>query len=296
MTGFTQQIKGFTIGYIKEQAIGIVGGVLNKFLHAYKAPYRVIVVLRRPGEPPELQVVAKIQEPIEMKISSRWEPFLPTITAPLVRALAQKIGQGIMGVPWTPTLVMATQRVWISTEPMSVRLKLAFAEDSDVRGEVVDMCRRLQMLAAPGKIGPCLTAPGPAPMGEGGMSIFKAAGGEIRPIGKITVGVGTFLHFPSVIIKEVEVSFHPRMSSASVESQNLPIFAIANVTFETYEVVTREQISGGGDVPSGEAIYSSIGARQTDKSFLDKAVDYIGDLGGSSLGGIIGDIGSVLRK
>ena len=45
------------------------------------------------------------------------------------------------------------------------------------------------------------------------------------------------MRFPSVIIKSVDIKFEPKFTK-----MNLPISAIVRLTFETYEMITLEDM------------------------------------------------------
>jgi hypothetical protein len=275
MIGLKQQLKGFTIGYAKEQALNIAGGVLNRFLTAYKEPYRVVVLTKEAGMP-RLCAIARLQEKIEMRISSEWQSFLPTITNPLMRSLIQTAFPG----GGTLDYAMATQRVWTGTKPLSVRLKMIFAEDVSAKEEVMDMCRNLQMLASPGTRGLVLRAPGPSPYGKVKDTDITLGGG-----GDIEIKVGTFLNFSSVIIDDLSVSYHARMSVTGI-----PIMAEVDMLFSTYQVITKEQIGSVAGSPTKDTIYPETKKREGG-SFLEKTVDTIGDMGGSAIGGMVSNLG-----
>jgi len=267
MIGLKQQITGFTIGYAKEQALNIAGGVLSRFLTAYKEPYRIVVMTTEPGMP-KICAIARLQEKIEMRISSEWQSFLPTITNPLIRALVQTAFDTTEGA--SPTLAMMTQRVWIATKPISMRVKMLFAEDVSAEDEVVTMCKNLQMLASPGKHGQVLTAPGPSPSWGRKEDTVGNIGG-----GSITIKVGTFLTFVNVIIDDLNVSYHTRMSVTGK-----PIFAEVDLMFSTYEVITKDQIGVVGKTGAAETIYGDVRKR-----FDNDGVGEVSPVGGATPAG-----------
>jgi hypothetical protein len=129
-----------------------------------------------------------------------------------------------------------TRRSWAGSNPIKISMKLKFEAFSDPEREVIMPCLGLQGLTLPrggwlNTIG--LVPPGPNPFD------FSLKGDVKSELGEnidLDIG-GGFLHFNSVIVKDVKVTFENRMSSKG------PIGAEVDISMETYQMLTREDLA-----------------------------------------------------
>lgn len=218
-------------------------------------------------------VVGLLQEDIQMRVESRWDPFIPASMLAKGNMLMQLISEkaGVAGGPKSLVTKASTRRLWVGSTPMVISLKLKFESITDSAKDVVAPCRILQSLALPSEPGtstnvnpqakpttiaaalnvikslPLLSPPGPSPFSwEGILSSRKpvnelnissivenSKGGD-----RIILQLGKFLNFDDVIIKEVSTAFHIKMDTFGD-----PISADINIIFETYEIPTVQTLA-----------------------------------------------------
>lgn len=186
-----------------------------------------------------------MQEGFGMSTSSNWDPLIPFGIDKLVNYVSQLAGKSLMS-KWM------TRRMWTGTKPLSLNVVLRFNAVNDEWVEVTRACMRLQQMALPSlpfkdgsafNVLPLVHPPGPSPFkGTGGFDDANLATGVLDNVytgmgDQITIEIGKFLRFPSVIIKSVDVKFEPKFTK-----MNLPISAIVRLTFETYEMIMLEDL------------------------------------------------------
>ena len=187
-----------------------------------------------------------MQEGFGITTSSSWDPLVPFGIDKMVNYVSQILsGQSLMS-KWM------TRRIWTGTKPLTLTIVLRFNAVNNAYQEVVLPCMRLQQMTLPSlpfKEGsawnqlPLLHPPGPSPFkGADAFGVRNAISGVVDFVfrGKgdqITIEVGKFLRFPSVIVKAVDVKYDPKFTK-----NNLPISAVARMTFETYEMLTLEDL------------------------------------------------------
>jgi hypothetical protein len=216
-------------------------------------------------------VISPIQEPLQMRVESRWEPFVPTSLLNAGNVMVQLITASRRSLITKAT----SRRLWQGSSPLTLSLNLRFEAVDDPFMEVVEPVRYLQSIALPSdpsggqgldlisltgammdlnisgamdviSKAPFLSPPGPTPFTlEGILNIKKsneiASGTEIieglKGGDKILVEVGRFLSFYNVVVKEVTPTFAERFTS-----DGYPISATVNIIFETYEMMTVESL------------------------------------------------------
>lgn len=205
--------------------------------------YTVLIASRSLGK-----VRAILQDEVSFQVSSEWGSMIPS-----------KIARGInkenlarVGALFKVNIMsrFASRRVWVSTTPIAMVMKLIFESEDDALNDVVMPCKVLQGMALPGegfgsigklfnketKRGGFLIPPGPSPYGidfkaeVAGKNVAFSFGQDER----IDIYVGTFLNFGNVIIKSVNVTYDSRM-----EERGFPISARVDIVFESYEIVTK---------------------------------------------------------
>jgi len=218
-------------------------------------------------------VIAPMQEAISMNVESQWEPLVPTSLLRTAQAPVQFLTQILRGEARTPITSATSRRIWTGTSPMVISLKLKFEAVQDPYREVVEPCRILQTMAAPSdpttdrdhkgiienarsldpKIVantiasfPALQPPGPTPFTwdnliGGQVNYADKSREDIEKSAKggdfIIIEFGTFLTFWNVIIRESGVEYDIKFTE-----EGYPISAHAAVTFETYEMPTKESL------------------------------------------------------
>jgi hypothetical protein len=177
------------------------------------------------------RVWAVLQDEVKLSTGSNWEGFddlqAPGLGSELKNAAesaAQIFGKSLK-TTWS------TRRMWKGTEPVSLTLSLKFEAMDDAFNEVVAPCMKLQSMSLPSDTGMAgfLAPPGPSPFKLGKSGINK---GE-----EITIYIGMYLIFKSVIIKDVQITMGNK-----IDKSGNPISAQAFVTFQTYEILTKQAL------------------------------------------------------
>ena len=185
----------------------------------------------------EFTVFGFLQEKVVLTAGSDWKGITQLIPDEWQKGLnAINTGAQVAGRSFISTI--STRRVWSGSHPIGIRMKLKFEAYKDVKREVIMPCMALQGLTLPrGGGGGAVSntvffiPPGPNPFNwstEGQEDMERAE--------NIELSIGGFLTFPSVIIKDVNVTFENRMSISG------PIGAEVDLTIETYQMPTRENL------------------------------------------------------
>jgi hypothetical protein len=180
-------------------------------------------------------VYGYLQDKITLNASADWQGLTQSMPSGIQEALraGNTLGQAFLNRTTVTTL--QTRRIWMGSSPISVTMKLKFEAFNDVEREVVLPCTLLQGLLLPrGGIGNTigLIPPGPSPF-----NVNLKGESESERNENITLDVGGgFLKFPSVIVKDVQVTYENRMS------ENGPIGAEVVLVIETYQMLTREDL------------------------------------------------------
>jgi hypothetical protein len=202
----------------------------------------------------QCSVISILQDPIQMDISSKWEPFIPTTllnTGNLYTQLATLGHRSLI-------TKASSRRVWMGTTPISLSLNMKFESISDSSKEVTEAFKTLQKICCPsdpsggegtdvigmanafnsldaGKIGtalsktPILIPPGPTPFTTEGVLNLRSAGDLGGGVGVnatkerlnggdvIIVEIGRFLTFYNVIVNNVKVMVPPKCQSVMIQ-------------------------------------------------------------------------------
>jgi len=191
-----------------------------------------------------------MQEAFSMSANSTWVPIVPTGIGSLVNWATQLASEKAIVGKW------ATRRIWTGTTPITMRVNLKFNAVFNAYNEVVRPCLRLQQMALPsipyrnGEPGfeqyiPLVNPPGPSFSKEldgirSGISGFVPGGARDIFVGKgdyIEIKIGRFLRLKNIIIKDVTVSYDPKMTMSGH-----PISSQVSVIFQTYEMMTVEDL------------------------------------------------------
>lgn len=244
---------------------GLIGGVKEKSFGEYRLgdwrsdlpdQYAVTIIDRRPkaytdaaGVPWVVTIRASLQEKISTRTEATWSP----LTA---GAFAQKIFGGLMQYITERSLVSqyASRRIWTGSTPLDFTLNLKFEAVKDTGKEVLRPIVELQRMSLPfsgvddatGSVRRFLAKaflypPGPDPFA--GVRI-----GEIREYfteykhtpdyyEDITVNIGRIMEIKRSVVKDVMIQQSPKF-----DRWGRPVEAIATVHFQTFEIVTKEDI------------------------------------------------------
>lgn len=228
-------------------SLGTTSGAISQDGSPVPNAYLVKISSQKMGH----TVVAILQQEVSMRVSSEWETFIPTggITQ-LANALAQLTVKVSLQSRFT------TRRIWKGTTPVEITLQFKFEAVDDSIRNVILPCQALMMMASPSSTGgvvPFLAPPGPSPysvssdmtnwlgqnQGNALWSTMKHVAEHLNSGDSINIQVGEFLSFSSVIIKDVNPVFATRMG---VDGR--PISAMCTVSFQTYEILTKDAIQG----------------------------------------------------
>jgi len=205
-------------------------------------------------------VVAPLQDSVTLRVESYWGPAVPTSVSELANKVFQFASQGRMSAITRAT----TRRIWMGTRPVVLTLRLMFQAVEDAFREVVEPTRLLQCMALPRgprsadepgeegwvggaqKVVPFLAPPGPTPFSLEGVLNLRGVNESrllqyvegLKGGDKIMVEIGRFLTFPNVIITSVS----PTIPIAFTPEGN-PVRSEVSVTFETYEMMTVEDLN-----------------------------------------------------
>lgn len=204
-------------------------GVLPEIARDVPSELTVLIEGRKsPTDSPYIEIYALLQDTFVLSTKSEWEPFNPLgdIIPEEVKALGAAFGKSFQ-------TRVSSRRFWKGTEPLDLKIELKFEAYKDTYKEVVEPCMNLQKLALPsgGMFGQynLLTPPGPNPFT---LKSEQATRGEL-----ITIYIGRFLVFESVVVKDVSTTFSDRIAR-----NGHPVSASTTITFQTYEVYTKEML------------------------------------------------------
>jgi len=211
----------------------------------------------------KFRINAYLQDKLSFTAGTQWEGITQDIPGfGMALKKLDSAAQGLLGR--TAQTTISTQRKWSGSSPIGINLKLKFEAVSKVDQEVITPCQILQSLTLPrGGVGNIagLIPPGPNPY------TFKQEGAFIRGE-NVTINIGNFIRFNSVIITSVKVTYENRMSVDG------PIGAEVDLGIETWRMLTREELqkaynSGISITTSGDlqGVVTETGPRRQDGTF-----------------------------
>ena len=153
--------------------------------------------------------------------------------------LTQKLG------PISISSQAASAQIWQGASPIDISIPLEFYAEDDARSDVVDKVRLLKKLSLPSKTPGTLGWAPPGPRVFASISSFtnalKAAAGSIGALqsidGNISIAIGPFLRFPSVVIVSVTTQFNTMFGT-----DGSPMVAKSDVAFRTFLTPTAEDV------------------------------------------------------
>jgi hypothetical protein len=208
-------------------------GISDRYILEITANLGGDVIGLGPGQS-EFVIHAYLQDKVVLNASSSWQGIMDSFPggaeAGALIKLADTATQVATGFSAISTV--STQRKWVGSDPITIQLRLKFEAVNNVENEVLTPCRVLQGLTLPraglknNVIG--LIPPGPSPF---------TLDQKVIPRGEqITINIGNFIGFGSVIVKNVKVTYENRMSYSG------PIGAEVDLTIETFRMLTRGEL------------------------------------------------------
>lgn len=251
------------------------------------APDYQVTITRTSQQPigadiPE-QAVLPLQGEVSMGVKARWETFVPTDLNNTVNKITSIFAKTVL---MTKSM---TRRMWMGTDPITITLELRLEAENSAKEDVRQVCLFLQSLILPylskkgsfsegaksvvntkgaklALAGGLLTGFGlpialtGVGVAAGAKGLWDSTGGFglLHPPGpspielgyqedmkeQISIQIGRFLYFDNVIIQECDISVPPKFAD-----DGSPISATFKMTFQTYEIVTRDDLvniySGG---------------------------------------------------
>jgi hypothetical protein len=192
----------------------------------------LVTILDTIDDKVQTPIYAALQDKVTFLTESKWESFNELdagrgVDTQIINAVAQVFRQSL-------STRFASRRMWKSTSPVSITLQLKFESVENSWRDVVEPCLRLNKLALPtdGTLGigsvKILNPPGPSP--------FTVGNNKFR--GEwIDIQVGKYLLFKTVVVETVSVTFNKKL-----DTDGLPISADVAITFQTYEVITKQTL------------------------------------------------------
>jgi hypothetical protein len=215
-------------------------------------------------------VIGIIQDSVNIRVESTWEPLLPTN----MLAFANKVSQAIKKVSLINRAT--SRRVWMGTSPLTISLTLRFEAVKDAYNEVVAPGLWLQAFALPSepershqfdmqKFGdvfqnqgpiaaakyglehlPLVYPPGPTPFAWEGILkkdvkykdlsqtqiLQELHGGDL-----IRIEIGKFFTLWNVIIRDVSALYDPKF-----DRNGNPISGKVDLIIESYEMMTTDTL------------------------------------------------------
>jgi hypothetical protein len=216
----------------------VLGSVSNRYILSLYADLGGNFVGYGAGDH-EFTVHAYLQDKITLHSHASWEGIMQSLPGDAQNLIkkadtAIQIGTGVSAIA-----TVSKARKWAGSDPIKMTFKLKFEAVNDVYKEVLEPCMGLQSLTLPrgGFAGIGLVTPGPSPFtipapDASDRNKFASRGENI------SINIGDFLGFQSVIVEDVTVVYENRMSAAG------PIGASVDLTVTTWSMLTREQLQG----------------------------------------------------
>jgi hypothetical protein len=197
----------------------------------------------------QVKIRTVLQEKFEMGVESDWSPLTAaSLVTNITRTVAAAAGR-------TPVNRWVTRRIWHGTTPLDFTLHLRFQAETDARREVLLPCQELQRMCLP-YIGDkykgtwFLSPPGP--------SAFQFWSPEDLGRGEIiTITVGSFIRITKCVVRTAQISYDPVFQVGG-----MPLYATANLHFQTFEIQTKESLDTEVYVASGRADVNGVASSE----------------------------------
>jgi hypothetical protein len=229
-----------------------VVGTKHAFISEVPEQFRVWISNETFGTSNQLDVFAVLQENVTLSTRSHWETYNPLgdVITDASQAVAQLFRKSLVSR-------ISSRRIWKGTEPVRISLLLKFEAYERAYTDVVVPNIKLQQTALPSgdeKHGQfaLLTPPGPYP--------YNLTGDDKNPKTEergenITVQVGNLFTFNRVVVAEINTVY-----SNKFDNEGYPVSAQTQITFDTYEILTKNMLGtaytgGSGDgLPTSKAV------------------------------------------
>ena len=169
-------------------------------------------------------VTAWLPEQFALRLQNKWEQYFANIIDNKVNAIASHGSAAMSAFTNKSFFIKAlTGHVWMGTEAIEFQLQLQFDANTDIDKDVFDPISKLIIWSSPSEDnGAILTAPGP---------------NLISANNRLSLRIGKFLYFDSVIIPNMDITWHSMMHESGI-----PIAADVEISFRTFYTMTRQDI------------------------------------------------------
>ena len=197
----------------------------------------------------DLAIHAYMPENFTSSISSDYDaPFTESIVNQLTSRLPGAFGGAALAATKVAGFGTTTQalsmQVWQGAAPMDFSIPVQFLYDTDTEEDIIKPMKALMGLALPNQLrgskGLILESPGPSiSEGEGGGSFGGFIENDLlRTKNDILLAIGTFMHFPSVVVTNVDSDWEIKLDRKS----HKPIALNATVAFRTFLTPTVDDL------------------------------------------------------
>lgn len=218
--------------------IANVGGISN--LINSNGNYKVVINKNANSSSGPVSVECVIPETVATAFASKFSQPFGQLGQDSKINTAAKI---LSGTSLTSQLM--TAQVWEGSDPVDMSLEVVFLAESDPIREVLEPIKQLLGLVLPAGKGGVMTPPGPVWSSDlisqaQDSSLAQQAGvpsaGSVP--GTISLTIGNYLYFESVVITNVNVVWH-----SVIHSSGIPIRADVTIQFITYYIPVVEDLS-----------------------------------------------------
>jgi len=213
-------------------------------------------------------VRALLQDKFTMKATSEWRSVFGggRISSRIQEGIQYLTGRALVNK-------LMSRRIWSGTSPLTFTIPLKFEALDDALSEVFLPCLKLEQMVLPtqfdtnstGEVAVegqgrgllnrfSVTPPGPSPYED--LPGWKDDDSRRKGSERISVSIGNLVNFPNVIMREVTIDLANKFTE-----EGHPVSGTANIVFETYTMLTKEDVLGGEEAfasTKGRAENSSL--------------------------------------
>ncbi len=200
-------------------------------------------VSKRETKRSPIVIRALLQEKFEITTEAKWNPLS------IATVMQSFSGELLSLAGLAPVNRWSSRRHYDGTTPLSFTLNLKFAAEQDAEREVLLPIKEIQRMILPyvGDRGSghwFLAAPGPNiyqwKWGKEYFSKPEAMSGQSTPggVGEVVdIKIGKLYYIRKVILQKAVIGVHPVFAEGG-----MPLVATAAVTFETFEIMTKNAL------------------------------------------------------
>lgn len=192
---------------------------------------------------PKLDLTANLPEQFSMATQANWDSRLPSSVADIGQnvtgqVFGSAVNAGVEGIRQFTNFNKIAQsfshQVWLSSAPIELSLTLLFDAFDNATEDVGEPIARLMSLVQPYR-----GRGGPGHPDDEEHVLLSAPGPSLRnpEVGRVSVRIGTFLYFNSVVLRGVQPTWDSKFDTLGV-----PIAAACDVTFATINMPSREDV------------------------------------------------------